>query len=420
MSELVCECARNWRVELTLLTTGEVIKVLTPVSFEFESVFQQAGQGTITFHRDGVFSFSAGFSGASEVRFREMYPRRVGIYFSRIAGGSATPQDPAHMFGGLVTSFRATSDGLVTLGFVEIQSYLDWRLIRSDLTFTGLDQKLIGSNLVDYANGTNFDGGSVDPIPGPGINLVGGTLGAVTILRDRTYLAVDRKYIGEALAEFLQILDAPVYRMVHERTGDLWLSEMQFTDEWQQDTPYPVVAFHHLADFAPNIDSDALANLVDAFGRQTDGEDPLIATTGFAPGFSDSPRYDAAPVFDTVTELSTLEDHASGYRAEHADNNALIQLYFSGLDYGTAAGEATLSIDDLTPGNLVNLDIRTRHWTIVGGPDTENVGPEPRVGRLSVSVGLEGPEQVTAQIVAEQVFTTMSSLDHERVPCLDC
>jgi hypothetical protein len=421
MSQLVCECAKNWRVELTLLTTGRVVKVLTPVSFEFQTVFQQAGQGTITFNRNGVSSGVVGQSGGeSFVRMREMYPKRVGIYFSRIAGGAATPASPVNMFGGVVTSFRAGSDGLVTLGFVEIQSYLDTRLIRSDLTFTNINQNSIAANLVEYANGTNFEGGSVDPDPGPGINLIGGFGGVPTILRDRTYLAADRKYIGEALADYLQILNGPVYRMEHFRNADLWVSEMFFSDDWLQSVPYPTIAWHHLTDFEPNIDSDELANLVDAFGRQEEGEDPFIETTGFVAGFVDSPRYDAAPVFDTVTEASTLSDHAFGYLNAHQDTNALLQLMFSGLDYGTDAGASTLSIDDLMPGNFVNLDIHSPNWAFVGGPQTPNADTEPRIGRLSVAVGVEGPEQVTAQVVSQEVANLILPVDHELEPCFDC
>lgn len=422
MSIEVCACAKNWRVELTQLTTGQVIKVLTPMMFQFETVFQQAGQGTVTFNRNGVASGVIGQSASSSfVRMREMYPKRVGIYFSRIAGGDATPQNPVNMFGGIVTTFQGNSDGTVTLGFQEIQSYLDSRLIRSDLVFSGINQNSIAASLVEYANGTNFEGGSVDPIPGPGINLIGGFGGVPTIFRDRQYLAADRKYIGEALSEFLQILDAPTYTMEHFRNADLWVSEMFFSDEWLQSQPYPTVAWHHLTDFDPDIEGNEIANLVDAFGRQEEGEDPLIETTGFSAGFVDSPRYDAAPVFDTVTDPSTLADHAFGYLNAYQDNQGQLKLIFSGLDYGTDAGESTLSLDDLRPGNFINLDIRSPNWAFVGGPDIPGgEDTAPRIGRLSVAVGLEGPEQVTAQVVSQEMANLVLPVDHELEPCFDC
>lgn len=421
MTVEACECAANWRVELTLLTTGEVLKVLVPTSFEFETSFMQAGQGSVSFNRHGVTSLGFSLTSPSFVQTLHMYPRRVGIYFSRVHGGDATPHNPVTMFGGIVESFQPSSNGMVTLGFTEIQSYLDYRLIRSDLTFTAEDQRFIAANLVEYANGTNFSGGSVDPIPGPGIALIGGVAGgAGTIFRDRTYLAADRKYIGEALSEFLQILDGPVYRMFHFRNADIWLSEMAFSDAWIQQTPYPTVAWHHVTDFQPAVDANDLANLVDAFGRQLDGEDPFIETTGFIIGFPDAPRYDAAPVYDTVTTSGTLQDHAIGYLNEHNDNAGQIKLMFSGLDYGTAEGESTLNIDDLIPGNNINIDIKSPNWRLLGGLDTPNTDVEPRIGRLSIAVGEEGPEQVTVQVIAQRMSNLLLPDDSEIEPCIDC
>src|SRR3546814_4146896 len=83
------------------------------------------------------------------------------------------------------------------------------------------------------------------------------------------------------------------------------------------------------------------------------------------------PRYDAAPTFDTVSDSSTLFDHAVGYRNDHADLAGNIQLFLSGLDYGQAAGDPTLTIDDLTPGNEVSLDIVSPHWAIRGGSNPD-------------------------------------------------
>src|SRR3546814_5403610 len=103
----------------------------------------------------------------------QMYPKSVGIYFARTAGGAATPADPIPMFGGIIETFEGSSDGMVTLGFNEIQSYLDSRMIRSDPVFSTIDQNVIAASLVDYANGNNITGGSVDPVAGPGIQQIG-------------------------------------------------------------------------------------------------------------------------------------------------------------------------------------------------------------------------------------------------------
>lgn len=418
-----CECAANWRVEMVLLTTGEILKVVVPVSFEFETVFLQVGRGSITFNRHGTIPFG-NRTDAEFFQMLQMYPRAVGIYFARTAGGTATADDPTPQFGGIVETFEGSSDGMVTLGFNEIQSYLDHRQIRSDLVFTNIDQNVIGASLVDYANGDNIVG-SIDPIAGPGIQLVGNTSGPLTIDRDRTYLAVDRKPLGEAINEFIQVIDGPVYRLIHFRNvlvgpSQDWGSMMVFSNEWEQDEPYPVIAWHHLTDLNFTMDGNDTANLVDAFGRPDPDGTALIET--FWPGgtIASMPRYDAAPTFDTVSDASTLFDHAHGYHADHHDLAGNLQLMFSGLDYGTADGPVTLTIDDLVPGNEVSLDIQSPHWSIRGGYSIPASSAQPRIGRVSIAVGVEGPEQVTVQIMEEEFSRLVIPNDDDLDNCVDC
>lgn len=421
MPAQVCECAANWRIELVLLTTGEVLKVIVPTSFEFEMVFMEAGRGTISFNRHGVEAFS-GRTDPSFVKMAQMYPRAVGIYFSRTAGGTATPDEPTPMFGGILNSFNGSSDGMVTLGFDEIQSYLDYRMIRSDLVFTGVDQRAIAQALVEYASGTNVTGGSVDPIAGPGIQLIGGQGGAGGINRDRTYLGVDRKTLGDALREFVAIIDGPVYSLEHFRQtiSNVWTSELLFRNTWFQTSPFPVIAWHHLTDLKFDMDGNELANLVDAFGEPDADGTALIST--FWPGgtIADMPRYDAAPSFDGVSVLATLSEHAQGYQNDHHDLAGNLQLFLSGLDYGTADGDTTLTIDDLRPGNEVSLDIISPHWAIRGGYTIPFSDAQPRIGRLSVAVGLEGPEKVTVQIMEEEMNELVIAGEADNETCWDC
>jgi hypothetical protein len=203
----VCECAPNWRVELTDLLTGAITHAIVPVSFEFETALMEAGRGSITFNRMG--NSTGIIADGGYVSANDMLPGTTGIFFSRVAGGAATPNNPVHMFGGFVETFQGNSDGTVTLGFAEMQKYLDYRLIRSDLVFTAESQTSIGANLVLYARGENFDGGSVDPSPSLGIPLIGG-FGISAFNRDRTYLAVDRPVIGELIRQLVAIEDGPV------------------------------------------------------------------------------------------------------------------------------------------------------------------------------------------------------------------
>jgi hypothetical protein len=94
-----------------------------------------------------------------------------------------------------------------------------------------------------------------------------------------------------------------------------------------------------------------------------------------------------------------------------------VQLSFSGLEYGQAAGPITLTLDDLVPGNVVNVDIRSPYWVVDGGPDMEGTHI-PSIGRVSVAAGLEGPEQVTAQIFVDSFPT--NALGTPPDDCVDC
>lgn len=416
-----CECAANWRIELVRLVTGEVLKVIIPTQFEFETGFMTPGQGTITFNRHGIRAFSTR-ADSGFLQMLQMYPKSVGIYFSRTTGGGATPAVPVPMFGGIIETFEGNSDGTVTLGFNEIHEYLNHRMIRSDLVFTGIDQRMIAQDLVNYASGTNVGGGSVDPIAGPGIQLIGGAAGAGGIMRDREYLAVDRKFLGEALREFTEIINGPVYSIEHFRQtiSDVWTSQMTFRNTWFQVAPFPVIAWHHMYDLNFTMDGNEIANLVDAFGEPDPDGTPLIETFWTGGTVANMPRYDAAPTFDGVTVASTLFDHAEGYQTDHQDLAGDLRLYFAGLEYGTAAGESTLNIGDLTPGNEVALDITSPHWSIKGGYTFDLSDAHPKIARLSVAAGLEGPEKVTVQIMEEQMSRLVIPNDDALEVCWDC
>lgn len=411
-----CECAPNWRIELTNLFTGAVRHTVTPTEFTFETVFQEPGRGTITFNRKGADRDV----GARFVHVEDMTPDNTGIFFSRIHGGAATPDDPVVMFGGFVETMDSSSDGMVTLGFAEIQKYLDYRLIRSDLVFTGLNQNDIGANLVLYARGENPDGGSVDPDPSLGIPLLA-TFFPTAFNRDRTYLAADRVVIGDAIRNLTQVINGPVYALEHQRNvvpipgvSESWLTFMIFEDTWTQPS-VPYIAWPHVTDLNVRLDGNGLANLVDAYGEPFVDGSPRIQT---APSpWPDRPRFDAAPTFDGVTDNITLLNHAFGYQEDHMDPAMDLQLTFSGLDYGRDPGVPALSLDDLVPGNRLNLDINSPYWVIRGGPDLPG-SYTPVAGRVSVSAKLEGPEEVTMQVIADSFPTSM--LSTPPAECRDC
>src|SRR3546814_7970170 len=95
---------------------------------------------------------------------------------------------------------------------------------------------------------------------------------------------------------FIQCLDGPVDRLEHSRnfsvTAD-WGTIMTFSNVWEQDAPFPLIAWHHLTDFKFTMDGNGLANLVDAFGQPAEDGTPLIETYWPGGTFVNMPRYDA-------------------------------------------------------------------------------------------------------------------------------
>lgn len=414
----VCACAPNWRVELTDLLTGRITHAIIPVSFEFETVFLEAGRGTITFNRRGNNpQVTSAYVSASDCM-----PKTTGIFFQRIRGGNATPNNPVNMFGGFVETFEGNSDGTITLGFTEMQNYLNYRLIRSDLDFNNESQVSIARDLVMYARGENINGGSVDPSPSLGIPLIGG-FGATAFNRDRTYLARDRPVIGEMLKQLIGVENGPIYQMFHYRTAgipgltDNWYSEMGFFDTVSQPSPAPFITWDHCSDFKVGVDGNEMANQVDAFGDPLDDGTPLIASADSPLPFE--PRYDAAPSFDGVTNLVTLGANAAGYQTDHMFAALELQFNFAGLDYGSGEGISPLNLDDFLPGYIMNVDIDSPNWRIVSGPDIPDAGTDRMtISRVSVAVGQEGPEQVTVNMMSDSF--PGSPLSAAPNDCEDC
>lgn len=420
---VACECAGNWRVELVELTSGLVLDVVVPISFEFETNFLSAGRGSIMFHRKGVGSNDSGPLADLPVipvfvPLIDMYPRRMAVYISRLAGGTATSQSPAPMFAGIVDTLSGSSDGIVTLGFFEIQQFLEFRLIRSDLTFTAVDQTEIAAQLVLYARGENTLGGSTDPNPAVGIRLFGTSNPTLGTNRDRTYLANERPTIGRMLDNLLGVIGAPVYQMSHSRSVlGVWTSTMEFYDEIPQ-TVIKTISAANLTDFTIALEGNELASLIDAFGKPAADGTPLIATNDGTGGLLMSmPRYDATPAYPTVSDFNELLENAEGYTIEHLDVAAELAFAFSGLEYGGTNNINTLNIEDFVPGNQVYLDVHSQNWRLSAGADSPNI--TARIGKVSVSVPQEGTEQVSVQVIVDGM-DNLASGDGFFYPCVDC
>jgi hypothetical protein len=420
---ITCECAGNWRVELVELTTGQVLDVVVPISFEFETNFLTAGRGSLTFHRKGSGQGNVqgilGLSTPVYVPLIDMYPRRMAVYISRLAGGSASSTNPVPMFAGIVDTLRGSSNGIVTLGFFEIQKYLDYRLIRSDMQFLAVMQTDLAEALVLYARGENTIGGSVDPDPSVPIRLFGASHPTTGTLRTRTgYLASERPLIGKMLDNLFGVLGGPVYQMSHSRSAlGVWTSTMEFYDEIPQ-TVVKTISAANVTGFEIGLEGSDLASLIDAFGKPAVDGTPLIVTEDATGNLLMSmPRSDATPAYPTVSDPNELLENAEGYAQDRHDVHSEFQFYFSGLEYGGPNNVNTLTVEDLVPGNQIYLDVHSQNWRILA--DANLAGTVARIGKVSVSVPTEGPEEISAQVISNNM-DNIASQDGFFYPCTDC
>src|SRR5690606_13489657 len=144
----------------------------------------------------------------------------------------------------------------------------------------------------------------------------------------------DRPKIGELIRNLTQVENGPVYQLFHYRNAgpipgltQNWFSEMAFFDAPPQPDPAPTISWNHLVDFKVGLDLNEIANQVDAFGDPDADGNPLIYAANSPYPFL--PRFDAAPSFSGVTNLTTLNQNAFGYQQDHADPTLNLQLHFA-------------------------------------------------------------------------------------------
>lgn len=420
---MVCGCAQNWRMELVELGTGEIRSAIVPESFEFSTEWLRPGRGSISFYMQGttppiseILSLNTSAERLNEVRLNEPYPGDAGIVIQRVNGEGATWAEPHAMFAGIVDSLDIDPSGLITLGLIEINEYPYHRLLRNDISFTSTLQTEIGVGLINY-----IEFGTPTP-PGAALDsewnadensrVTASSAGTPSVVRDRNYAAKGRPTIGKLIEQLTQVQNGPVYVMEHTRDGSgNWQFEFQFYDQDDFDaefSPTPVIAFSDVDDVKLNVDRRDRANLVEVFSQQ--GGTSVVRTIGDADallaGIQQQPprgqRYDATLTYDSET-VGVLEEYADGVVLDRFDSAGLFSLIFSGIEYSPG-----LNLGTLRPGVLVNLDLADERlpWTFRGGPDIAAANTDPalfmddlRVGRVSVSAGAEGSEQVTATVV---------------------
>lgn len=418
---MACECAQNWRLELVFWGTGETLATIVPESFEFQSVYQEHGSATVRFNMRGVTPPQNEINNNGWFRVNGIenlftaYPGDCGIVIQRVAGGNASFETPAVMFSGIIDTLRVNSSGDIDVGLVEITEYLERRVLRNDVEFTGEPQTEIAASLVNYALFGNFNfppsGAPIDDQWEEDRNVqLFGTVTSSSITRDRTYDSTERPTIWELLKNLMQISDGPEYRLAYSRTSGGWLGFMIFVDPGTFSSTVPTIHWSEVVDAELTLERRNRTTLIEVFGRDTRVTRTLLDADIDLAFFQDGRfvRHDDTRTYDAES-ISALEDWGDGYVIDHYDPASFLRLSFSGLEYSEV-----LSLDDFVPGDPVNVRLAARTgeppWLFLGGPDIL-AGTSPdvsaddmRFGTVSVSVPNEGPERVTVEVITAKTI----------------
>lgn len=393
-------CDEEWRVWLCRLTDGRILRTIPFVRASFEPAVDGPGRGSIVFHREGI-------------AMRDMFPRQTMIVFERIVNPRRSipsqidgrVPDAVADFVGIVETLSMGLDGLVTLGFNEIDQYFYYRLIRHSIQFDDYDQNTLLAGLFWYAANDSLH----DPTPGS-INFRTFVY-ASTIIRDRTYWAIERKNVGEAIEQLTKVNNGPSYYITGFRLGNTWLPAAITYDESSPPVVNGVTSFDlgQMSDVTLELDGNEQAILVDAIGSNSAGGDPIIRTaSGFYGGF---PRYHAKISFPDVSNTSTLDEHASWYQDTHKDLSP--RLAFTIPDF--LNHEASRMI---LPGvTRCTVRIPGRYLSILGLADDD----EPFiVSRVGWSVSPEMRTSAVIEVVTNEITPKTVSPEEGSQPLTEC
>lgn len=373
-----CACGEEWRIEACDLRTGRVRSILHPLSFDFQTILNRVGQGTLNLATRGIV-------------VRDIWPHLTSVYITRLSGGDATPEAPRVEFGGIIESFAAGDNGATSVGLKSIDQYLHHRQLgmarTAGLSFYQTPQTEIGRALVQqsYPNG----------IPLTAVAELS------SIRRDRNYPGYERKNIGEAVEELTDVINGVDYEVTHERDGDSWRSVITFRDFVGGDRNVILKSDREAAGYGLVVDAQNHATYVDAMGAGEE-EAQLVAHARDNSGIY--PRFDSSPAWMDVSIPSTLASHAQGFLNDNREPIATPSATVRGLD-------------DPDPRSVRNGD--TVRAEINYGAVTFN--GRARVLSSSWSVGSDGPASRVYELVpidraSESVLNQTPADDN----CEDC
>lgn len=211
-------------------------------------------------------------------------------------------RDGVIVWGGMLWTSDADLDaGILALAGEGFHSYFRRRALRAQKVYVQQDQTTqIAKDLIDWAQS----------IPGGTIGVSTSDVAATGVLRDRTYEAFERKWIGAEI-EALAALDSGFDFRYESRWNAGAIQTRLLTQYPATGRPTEIVleVGKQLAKAGVKTDATSLATNVDAIGAG-EGDLGLIATVSDPALLAAYPMLDDVVSFTDVTELPTLDAHA--------------------------------------------------------------------------------------------------------------
>lgn len=211
-------------------------------------------------------------------------------------------RDGVIVWGGMLWTSDADIDsGALALAGEGFHSYFRRRALRATKAYAAADQTTgIAKDLIDWAQS----------IPGGSIGVATADVAATGVLRDRTYEAFERKWIGAEI-EALAALDGG-FDFRYESRWNAGTIQTRFLTSYPatgRQTEIVLEVGKQLAKLGTKTDATSLATNVDAIGAG-EGDLGLIATVSSPALLGVYPLLDDVVSFTDVSERPTLEAHA--------------------------------------------------------------------------------------------------------------
>jgi hypothetical protein len=320
-----CVCGDGWRFEATELSTGVVKAVLHPLSVEWEDNYTAPGVGSMLIATKGYAA-------------NDVWPNTTGVYVSRVnPDGTRVPY-----WGGFVEKVSGSAGGATTLGLKSIDSYLNRRLLATDVDVLPYERDTLQTRMgADLVNIARLNKG----VPLFGVEGVG------TKVQYRAWNAgsgateIEFKNIGDAIAELVADVRGVRYHLDHVFAAGAWRTNMIFTDAWGETRNYVLTSDREGWQYSLEIDGSQETSRAYGVGAQgmysiAYDEDALLPELQSTPSFTDT----NVPV--------QLDMQTQGYITDHRDPATNPVLTVPGLNWPDSPPP-----DQLLPGDVVGVNI---------------------------------------------------------------